>query len=449
MKTKQAVGPMEQLFNQLGSALMAELRGQESLALSFGAENSQFTRFNGSRIRQTGLVDDIGLSLDLIDQQRQASGSIALSGILQEDLQRVAAELARLRAEVSELPEDPYLVVPVAGQHSHSDQHAALLAPEQSGAKLLPAMQGLDLSGLWTSGRIYQGHLNSAGSRHWFASDSFVLDYSLLNPDERMLKACFAGTDWQQSEYEQSLQASAQQLKMLQRPAIRIQPGHYRAYIASAGVADMLDMFSWNGLSESAMQTGESAFLRMRSEGIRLSALFSLAQDFSSGLAPRFNQYGEMAPERIALISAGELKHCLTSSRTASEFGVASSFADDSEALQLPVMATGTLAEADILAALGTGVYLSNLHYLNWSDVAAGRITGMTRYACFWVEDGEIQGPLESMRFDDSFYHFFGDHLEAVGAESQMNPNVGSYGGRELGMTQCPGVLLSSFALTL
>jgi len=449
VKTNRAEETMEHLFEQLGSALIAQLDGQESLALSFAAENSQFMRFNSSRIRQSGMVDDIVLTLELIDCQRQASASLSLSGNPYTDLLRAGAELSRLRREVKELPQDPYLVLPVAGQFSHSVQRGKLLSPAQSAEKLLPAMQGLDLSGLWSSGRLYQGHINSAGSRHWFANDSYVLDYSLVNADESMLKASFAGTDWQQSPYEQSLQASAQQLKMLQRPAIRIKPGHYRAYIAAAGVADLLDMFSWHGLSESAMQTGESAFLRMRSEGVTLSPLFSLAEDFSSGLVPRFNQSGEMAPERIDLISSGELKHCLTSSRTATEFALQSSFADDSEALQLPVMAAGTLADDDILQALGTGVYLSNLHYLNWSDVAAGRITGMTRYACFWVENGEIQGPLETMRFDDSFYHFFGENLEAVGSVSLNNPNVGTYGGRELGMTQCPGVLLSSFALTL
>ncbi len=112
-------------------------------------------------------------------------------------------------------------------------------------------------------------------------------------------------------------------------------------------------------------------------------------------------------------------------------------------------MATGDLPEADVLKALDTGVYLSNLHYLNWSDVAGGRITGMTRYACFWVEKGEIVGPIANMRFDDSFYHFFGEQLEAVTEEARVNPEVGSYGGRSLGATVCPGILLSEFALTL
>ena len=42
----------------------------------------------------------------------------------------------------------------------------------------------------------------------------------------------------------------------------------------------------------------------------------------------------------------------------------------------------------------------------------------MTRYACFWVEDGEIISPIDDMRFDDTIYNFFGDKLEAVTSKS-------------------------------
>jgi len=112
-------------------------------------------------------------------------------------------------------------------------------------------------------------------------------------------------------------------------------------------------------------------------------------------------------------------------------------------------MGGGSLKEADILETLGTGVYLSNLHYLNWSDMIGGRITGMTRYACFWVEDGKIVAPIENMRFDDSIYSFLGEKLEAVTEKLHINPDVGTYEGRELSAIVCPGVLLKSFSLTL
>ena len=117
--------------------------------------------------------------------------------------------------------------------------------------------------------------------------------------------------------------------------------------------------------------------------------------------------------------------------------------------MRSPVLATGDLKEDDVVQSLDTGIYLSNLHYLNWSDRPGGRITGMTRYACFWVENGEIVAPIENMRFDDSIYNFFGNHLESVTDKVHLHPTVQTYEGRELGGVACPGILLKSFELTL
>ena len=39
---------------------------------------------------------------------------------------------------------------------------------------------------------------------------------------------------------------------------------------------------------------------------------------------------------------------------------------------------------------LGTGLFVGNLWYTNFSDRAACRTTGMTRFATFWIDEGEI-----------------------------------------------------------
>ncbi|MDJ0806381.1 MAG: metallopeptidase TldD-related protein [Gammaproteobacteria bacterium] len=440
---------MELLFEQLSSALFAELHDNEALSLSVSGEDSQFIRINGGLIRQIGTVEDRTLELKLICDQRQATGSLTITGVLQADLERCHAELSRLREEVAQLPVDPFIVLPQAGQTSRNEARGKLPAFDQGIEQLLPMLQGIDITGIWASGEIFRGHTHSAGSKHWFSTDSFSLDYSLVNDSEKMVKETFAGNQWDPSVFDRSLATALDKLKAMDQPSIRIKPGSYRTYIAPAGVSELLSLFSWDGLSEASMRQGKSAFLKMREQEIRLSPLFSLSEDFTNGMVPRFNESGEIAPERLELIEQGELSNCLISSRTAKEYDLQSNFAVEEEWLRSPVMACGELAQDDILTALGTGVYLSNLHYLNWSDTHGGRITGMTRYACFWVDNGQIQGPIENMRFDDSFYHFFGDHLEAVTRESQINPDVSTYEGRELNITQCPGILLSGFSFTL
>ncbi|MCF6238443.1 MAG: metallopeptidase TldD-related protein, partial [Candidatus Marinimicrobia bacterium] len=440
---------MEKLFKQISQTLLAELNDLEHLALSFGGEKSAFARINAARIRQIGNVDEADLGFNFIFDGKRSTSTISLSADLDEDLNRARRELNRLRDETKQLPDDPYLVIPDSTETSINKTHGELPADDELPHKLLPSMGDVDLTGIWSSGRVFRGSSNSAGGYHWFASDSFSLDYSLITPEEKMVKATYAGTHWDQADYEKFLADSIKKLELMHLPPKQIEPGNYRTYIASAGVADVLSMFSWGGVSEAAIRQSESSLGKMRNEGAKLSPHFTLAEDFRSGLAPRFNGNGEVAPEVTTLIDKGELVQTLVSSRTAKEYGIKTNFASGGEGLRAPVMGIGTLNESDVLKTLGTGVYLSNLHYLNWSDMIGGRITGMTRYACFWVEDGKIMAPIENMRFDDSIYNFLGENLEAVTDTALLNPEVGTYDGRELNVTICPGILLKSFALTL
>ena len=208
-------------------------------------------------------------------------------------------------------------------------------------------------------------------------------------------------------------------------------------------------MFSWKGISEASIQQNESPFLKLRNGSEKFSPLFSIDEDFRSGESPRFNSSGELAPERLVLFDRGEFKNSLISTRTAKEYGLTSNFAGSDETLRAPSVHAGDLAAGDILKRLGTGLYLSNLHYLNWSDQTGGRITGMTRYACFWVENGEMICPIENMRFDDTIFRLFGASLEALTEDRSFHASTYSYGMRMLGGTWIPGALLSAMKFTL
>ena len=440
---------MEQLFNQLSEKLLKSLDADEHMKVSIDGENSQFVRFSQSKVRQAGLVDDASLSISLIKDGRTCSGSFTLTGNTKTDEKTANAELIRLRNEVATLPKDPYVVIPENTGSSREDHNGSLLSQEDAVSALSPSMQRVDLAGIWASGRIFTGNANSAGQKHWFATDTFSLDYSLITPDERMVKGTYAGSQWDQTEYEKNITNSISKLRMMEKPGKKIKPGSYRTYIAPAGVADIVGMFSWGGVGEASIQQGDSSLCRMRQNDVKMSPCFTLSEDFTSGMVPRFNYNGELAPEKLDLILSGSLHNTLVNSRTAKEYGVKSNFAGEREAMRSPVLAPGDLNEDDVVQSLDTGIYLSNLHYLNWSDRPGGRITGMTRYACFWVENGEVVAPIENMRFDDSIYNFFGGNLESVTDKSHLHPTVQTYEGRELGGVSCPGILLKSFELTL
>ena len=116
----------------------------------------------------------------------------------------------------------------------------------------------------------------------------------------------------------------------------------------------------------------------------------------------------------------GELVGALTSPRTAREFSLEANGANAQEMPEAIAMAGGGLHARDALAALDTGLWIGNLWYANYSDRPACRITGMTRFATFWVERGRIVAPVDVLRFDDSVYRLLGSNLEALTREPEL-----------------------------
>jgi predicted Zn-dependent protease len=437
----------EQSFDQLCSLLLSSLNADEHLSIDLAGEQSHFMRLNRAKVRQSGTVMDGEVSLRLTHRQRTATISLPFTSHATDSAAALDA-LNDLRQELPQLPEDPYIVLPQNYGSSHEVYPGQLLSPEDAPDAILPMVQGVDFTGIYASGEIVRANANSAGQRHWFATETFFLDYSMIAPSEKAVKATLAGQVWDAAKFQAQIEESKTQLQALDRPVKIIAPGRYRTYLAPAAIAEIMSMFSWGGVSESSLRQGGSALAKMR-EGKNLSPLFTLKENFSRGTVPRFNSQGEVAPEEVPLIVAGELVNTLVNARTAKEYGVPSNAANGSESLRAPELSTGTLRTEEILAQLDTGLYLSNLHYLNWSDRVGGRITGMTRYACFWVEQGKIIAPIQDLRFDDSLYAFFGENLEAVTEFQAFVADVDTYESRSLGGALVPGALIRDFTFTL
>lgn len=464
--------PYETVFNRIVEALRDRLSQSQDydftgchFTVSLAGEESQFTRFNASKVRQSGLVCDGQLRLTLMTSDRTTSTNVPFTGDFLTDWAIAQEALSVLQAELPLLPEDPYVVVPTATDgepeqnHSREVRTGRLLAEETVANTLLEPVRSLDFSGLYAGGTSYRAYGDSAGKQHWFEAPSFTLDYSLFtspvgntagDTDSSAAKGTLAGAQWDSQAYTQNIAATKQQLARLTTPPKALPKGNYRTYLAPAAVADIIDTILWGGgLGEASLRQGNSAFGKLETGEKRLSEKFSLSEDFGRIGVPRFNSSGAIAPSQLAIIQNGQWANALINARSAKEYGKVSNAANTAESMRAPVVAPGDLKEADILTALGTGLYVSNLHYLNWSDLTAGRMTGMTRYACFWVENGKIIAPIKNLRFDDNLYRFLGEGLLALSEKQTFLPAVDTYERRSLGGMWMPGMLIDQFRYTL
>ena len=448
MNTLDFTGRVHPLFDRLCADLMGQLAPDEELTLNLNAEETLFIRFNGNRVRQNTDVEQLSLSLRLQSQGRTVEKSRTLTGHFETDQAALTALLAHSRAETVVLPLDPHQV-PIQNNGASSEEfRGALLAPEQVVAAVVGPAEGCDLAGLYAGGTVIRGNQNSKGQSHWFATETFFLDYSLYNGPQAA-KGNYAGTHWHADDWAGNLARTKTLLQLLSKPQQNVQPGAYRSYLAHGALSDLVGMMGWNALSAAAWKQGRSPFKKLAEKELRLSPLLSVDENFGLGLTPRFNALGEVSATMLPLIQRGELANMLVSSRTAKEYGLAANGAADGESPRALDVHPGTLAQTDILRELGTGLFLSNLHYLNWSDPVSARVTGMTRYACFWVEGGEIVGPIKDLRWDESLYSALGSKLMALTADTEIDPAVDTYYQRALGGSRTPGALIDGFTFTL
>ena len=73
----------------------------------------------------------------------------------------------------------------------------------------------------------------------------------------------------------------------------------------------------------------------------------------------------------------------------------------------------------------------------------------MTRFACFWVEGGEIKAPVDVMRFDETLYNILGAKLVGLTRERELMLDNSTYAMRSTGGYNLPGAIVDDFTLTL
>ncbi len=440
---------MHERFYRIADYVVSQLKSNEVALMTLSGEDSDFVRFNHNAVRQAGAVSQQDLSIDLINGQRHAEGGLTLTGEFATDSKRAEAMVADLRGRLPHLPEDPHLLYSTE-VHSTEKHAVSQLAPAETAlGEFLECGKGKDAVGIYAQGPIYRGFANSLGQRNWFCSYSFNLGWCFYLHDDKAVKARYAGFEWKTPELRRHMDDAARQLKLLDQAPRTIERGAYRVYLAPPAVKEVIGLLSWSGFGLKDHRSKISSLLRMTEGDATLNPAVTMSENTGEGVAPNFDDRGFVKPDRVDMIAQGRFKQALVSPRSAKEYSVPTNAANGYEAPDSFDMAAGDIPNDEILKRLGTGLYINNLWYLNYSDRPGCRMTGMTRFATFWVEKGALAAPVNVMRFDESIYRMFGEQLVGLTRDRSMILASDTYGGRSVGSHRLPGALVEDFTLTL
>mgnify|MGYP001186630495 FL=1 len=440
---------MKTYFKKVSEYLFNSLESNEILILNFDAEQTDFVRFNHAKIRQAGNVDQATLTLSLVYKRKSLNSVIRLSLDYQKDSVLLLRTLYYLRREIPELPQDPYLMYERNLNSFDRETKNKSLDSFNITDSILQGCHSLDMVGILSTGAIMKGFSNSLGQFNWHESQSFNFDWSMYTDTGKAIKQNYSDQVWDQNIFSSLLDESKQKLQVIDNREQTIQPGEYRVYLSPSALNEIVDMLSWGGFSYKANKIGSSPLHLMMKGEKKLNKIISFTEDLTNGISPKFHSDGFIKPDTTELIINGEYKSSLISPRSALEYSVNHNAAEYYESPVSINLKEGAIPNDNILATLKDGIYISNLWYLNFSDLNNGRITGLTRFGCFKVSNGEYQGPINTMRFDETVYNIFGDKLIGLTNNKQLLIDSSTYEERSTHSSTIPGAIVEDFKMTL
>lgn len=440
---------MRNYFYKLSDFAVSTTKSNEFLYLNLSGEESDFVRLNHDLIRQNGNVSQYFCSITLICNKKQASATITLTLDFDNDKRLVEKAVPNLRITLGQIDEDPYILYSTEVKSTELVESNKLPNTYETITEIIESAKGLDLVGIFSSGNIVAGFANSLGQKNWFEKPSFNFNWSIYHTTDKAVKAGYAGYIWDSTEFSKKIEKVKTELDIMKRDAVTIKPGKYRVYLAPAALDDFMAMLGWGGFGLKAQKTKNSSLVKLIENEVKLNSSVSIIENSIDGSSPNFNSTGFIKHDKVVLIEKGKHAGSLISPRSSKEFNVPTNGANAYEEPVSLEMNSGNIHFSNILKELGTGVYLNNVHYLNYSERTSCRVTGMSRFAALWVENGIIKAPINVMRFDESIFRMLGENFAGATKERERIMSTSTYGQRATDSTLLPGILVNDFSFTL
>ena len=100
----------KEIFYTLCSKVFDCLNSDEQLTLFLEGENSQYFRFNDSKLRQSGIIEDFNLTLSLYNKNKCLQSMTTISADLDSSVRKVIKEIDILRLSLNATPPSDHIV---------------------------------------------------------------------------------------------------------------------------------------------------------------------------------------------------------------------------------------------------------------------------------------------------------------------------------------------------
>ncbi|MBV9362259.1 MAG: TldD/PmbA family protein [Betaproteobacteria bacterium] len=363
-------------------------------------------RFAKGGITSAGDVNETTLTVGLAFGKRHASSTTN-----QLDARSLRDVVVRTREMAKLAPEDPEYMPPLGAQKYAS-----------AGAAYDPAIEKLDATALADAAQsalraAKDASVDLAGylqhrTEAWGLADSAGLSaYHLETPVEFTATARTpdgTGSGWggawtnRWRELDAGATSTVAIDKALKsRKARALAPGRYTVVLEPAAVANLISFLAWS-LDARRADEGRSFFAKAGG-GTKLGErLFGEHITFRSDPGRPEMPFTPFDEEGLPILPTTWIDRGQVAALEYSRYWAAKQSKTPTGRPEGYELLGGTESSAKLVSGVKRGVLITRFWYLRWLDPMTMTVTGLTRDGVFLIEGGEVTGPVNNFRFNES-----------------------------------------------
>ncbi|MEA2392543.1 MAG: hypothetical protein QOJ82_434, partial [Solirubrobacteraceae bacterium] len=264
-----------------------------------------------------------------------------------------------------------------------------------------------------------------------------------------------AGAGTSQAAIDPDALAARAASKGTREPPVEIEPGEYTVVLEHDAVGTLLEFLGFLAFNGLAHAEGRGALAGRLGQRVAASAINLADSPRLHRTLPRAFDFEGVPKAPLPLIQDGVAHAVVHDMRSAARAGTRST----GHALapggapfgpvptNLVLIGGGAADEAELMAPVERGIYVTRLWYVNVVHEKSALLTGTTRDGTFLIEDGRLGRPIKDVRFTDSALRLL-EATEALTAEQRLVAEAEFYGRRFATGVVTPALRARGFRIT-
>ncbi len=286
--------------------------------------------------------------------------------------------------------------------------------------------------------------VNSNGVNKKMHNSPIMLDLKAVSEkNEVTVIESFGSEDISTFDLYNFIEQLERKLQTASKEIIDVEPDSYEVILSPRCLAEFFGYLVWGGLTAAGYDRKTSWFQdKLDKKVFPDTVSLSDNPDYPGIINFAYNSEGHIY-RKLTLIERGVFKNFLVDNYYAHKTGLKK---NGSEANCL-VMEPGDSRLIDLIGGVKRGLYISNLHYMNFINMKETSATGLTRDGTFLIENGELKKVVNNLRYTVKITDVI-KNITDIEDKLYLIPSSDNYGEFGIYSSAMPHVKVSGFKIS-